>query len=346
MTKAELARQLSVIPRTITRYEAGEAPRSLAEEFSRVLGFPAGYFERPDAPLFDSTEVRFRAARRASARERDAAVAAGVSGVEIDRWISQRFVLPEVTLPALAGNSPQTAAQLLRGIWGLGTKPLPNLVQLCESRGVRVYSLPPFADAVDAYSMWRSGVPYVFLARRKSPERIRFDLAHEIGHLVLHDGEPCETAALEREADAFASEFLIPAASIVEYLPSTPLIADILDVRDQFKVSAMALAMSAHKTGWLSDWRYRQICIELSTRGFRSSEPGGMPNYEMSRVFPQVLNRPDSKVNARTIANELDLPVSDVHALTFGVELRPAQETEVTSDTGHSTVGRYRLHAV
>ncbi|MFE3222903.1 ImmA/IrrE family metallo-endopeptidase [Nocardia sp. NPDC059228] len=347
MTKAELARQLSVIPRTVARYEAGEAPRGLANALSGVLGFPASYFERPEAPIFDSSEVRFRAARRASARERDAAVAAGISGVEIDGWISQRFVLPEVGLPSLAGNSPQIAAQLLRGVWGLGTKALPNLVQLCESRGVRVYSLPPFADAVDAYSMWRSGTPYVFLARRKSPERIRFDLAHEIGHLVLHDSEPCETAALEREADAFASEFLVPAASIIEYLPSNPLVADILDVRSQFKVSAMALAMAAQKAGWLSDWNYRQICIELSTRGFRSSEPGGMPNYEMSRVFPQVLNRPDSKVNARTIASELDLPVSDVHALTFGVELRTAQDTEVTSDTSHtSPSGRYRLHAV
>ncbi|MEV4127877.1 XRE family transcriptional regulator [Nocardia sp. NPDC049707] len=347
MTKAELARQLSVIPRTIARYEAGEAPQHVAAALAGALDFPVGYFDRGGAPVFDSNEVRFRAARRASARECDAAVAAGISGVEIDRWISKRFLLPEMTLPPLAGNAPETAAQLLRGVWGLGTKPLPNLVQLCESRGVRVYSLPPFADAVDAYSMWRSGTPYVFLARRKSPERIRFDLAHEIGHLVLHDGEPCETAAIEREADAFASEFLVPAASIVEYLPSNPSVTDILTVRDQFKVSAMALAMAAHKTGWISDWNYRQICIELSTRGFRSSEPGGMPNYEMSRVFPQVFNRSSSKVSARIVANELNLPVGDVHALTFGAELRTAQETEVTSDTSHGNLtGQYQLHAV
>ncbi|WP_433598848.1 XRE family transcriptional regulator [Nocardia sp. CA-135953] len=347
MTKAELARQLSVIPRTITRYETSEAPRNVAAALAGALNFPVGYFDRDGAPMFDPNEVRFRAARRASARERDAAVAAGISGVEIDRWISKRFVLPEMTLPSLTGNDPETAAQLLRGIWGLGTKPLPNLVQLCESRGIRVYSLPPIADAVDAYSIWRSGTPYVFLARRKSPERIRFDLAHEIGHLVLHDGEPCQTAALEREADAFASEFLVPAASIVEYLSSTPSVADILTVRTQFKVSAMALAMAAHKTDWISDWNYRQICIELSTRGFRSSEPGGMPNYEMSRVFPQVFSRSGSKVSVRVVANELDLPVGDVHALTFGAELRAAQETEVTSDTSHRNLtGQYRLHAV
>lgn len=268
--------------------------------------------------------------------------------MEIDRWISARYVLPAVSLPSFAGNDPKTAAQLLRGVWGLGTKPLPNLIQLCESRGIRVYSLPPFADAVDAYSMWWSGTPYVFLARRKSPERIRFDLAHEVGHLVLHDAEPCATTAVEREADAFASEFLMPAASIVEYLSPTPSVNDILAVRSQFKVSAMALAFAAHKAGRISDWTYRQVCIELSTRGFRTSEPGGMPNYEMSRVFPQVLSRSNTRrVTARGIAKDLDLPLSDVHALTFGTELRFAQETEVTSEGSHDRpTGQYRLRAV
>jgi Zn-dependent peptidase ImmA (M78 family) len=71
-------------------------------------------------------------------------------------------------------------------MWGLGTGPRPNLLQLCESRGIRVFALAPFADAVEAYSIWRNDIPYVFLARRKAPERLRFDLAHELGHLVLH----------------------------------------------------------------------------------------------------------------------------------------------------------------
>ncbi|MDZ7917581.1 MAG: hypothetical protein U5O16_38140 [Rhodococcus sp. (in: high G+C Gram-positive bacteria)] len=58
-----------------------------------------------------------------------------------------------------------------------------------------------------------------------------------------------------------------------------------------------------------------------------------MPNYEMSRVFPQVLNAGRTS-SARTIASDLELPLEDIHALTFGVELREAQLTEVTSDTG------------
>lgn len=333
MTKVELGNRLSVTSRTVTKYETGGAPTAAAEPLSDALGFPAAYFERADPPALAATDVRFRAARRATARERDAAVAAGISGVEVDRWISTRFVLPGVDLQSFVGDEPRTAARLLRGIWGLGTKPLPNLVQLCESRGVRVYSLPPFADAVDAYSIWNEGVPYVFLARSKTPERIRFDLAHEIGHLVLHGDEGGETTAQEREADTFASEFLMPSASVIEYLRHNPSIDELLAVRNSFKVSAMAMAFAAHKSGRMTDWAYRQSCIELSQRGFRKSEPGGMPNYEMSRVFPQVLNAGRTS-SARTIASDLELPLEDIHALTFGVELREAQLTEVTSDTG------------
>jgi Zn-dependent peptidase ImmA (M78 family) len=208
--------------------------------------------------------------------------------------------------------------------------PLPK--EACRPRGVRVYTLPPFADAVDAYSIWYHEVPFVFLTRRKTPERIRFDLVHELGHLVLHGDVPAETTAEERAADAFASEFLIPSASLVEYLRHNPSFRELLTVRTQFKVSAMALAYAAHQAGRMTDWAYRQTCIELSQHGFRTAEPGGMPSYEMSRVFTQILGSAgNSTVNARMIATDLDVPVSDVHAMTFGAELRAAEDTEVAN---------------
>lgn len=347
LTKVELARRLGVTPRTVAKYESGEAPASASQPLAAVLDFPAHYFQRAEIPLISTPDVCFRAARRSTAREREAAVAAGISGVEIDRWISARFDLPGVDLPIFFGENPRIAARLLRDTWGLGTKPLPNLVQLCESRGIRVYSLPPFADVVDAYSIWRREIPYVFLARRKTPERIRFDLAHELGHLVLHGAISEENVALEREADAFASEFLMPAASIIEYLPRNPSVHDLLTVRAQFKVSAMALAFAAHKTGRMSEWAYRQTCVELTQRGFRKGEPGGMPNYEMSRVFSLVLNGGWSDaVNARAIADDLGLPLSDVHALTFGAELRLAQPTEVPSETKRAVPSQRHLRVV
>ncbi|MGV9798329.1 ImmA/IrrE family metallo-endopeptidase [Mycobacterium sp. NPDC003449] len=266
LTKLELAQRINVTARTITKYETEAAPATAAPALSAALEFPVGYFQRADAAMVNAAQVSFRAARRATARPREAAVAAGVAGVEIDRWISRRFALPALDLPDLACCDPREAAQMLRAMWGLGTRPLPNLVQLCESRGVRVYTLPPFADAVDAYSIWYDEVPYVFLTRCKAPERIRFDLAHELGHLALHRDVPAETTAEERAADAFASEFLLHAESLSEYLRCNPSFEELLTVRTQFKVSAMALAYALHDSGRLTDWAYRQICASCSHR--------------------------------------------------------------------------------
>lgn len=323
MTKSELARLLGVTPRSITRYESGEAPSDSVEALSSALHFPEEFFLAAGAPEIEAGSVSFRAARRATAQHRNAAVAAGSIGIEIDRWICQRFTLPPVDVPTHPGESPRLAARLVRAEWGLGTRPLPNAVQLAESRGVRVYTLPPIAEKVDAYSAWHDDKPFVFLARRRSPEGMRFDVAHELGHLVLHPAAACDNTAQEREANEFASEFLIPRDAIPEYLRTNPPVSELLEVRDQFKVSAMALAHATHTAGRMTDWAYRNTCIELSGRGFRKGEPGGMPAHEMSRVFPQALG-PHGTVTARQIATDLHVPVQEVRALTFGVELGTA----------------------
>jgi len=346
LTKSDLARELGLTPRSITRYESGDAPMDSAVGLSRVLQFPVSFFTAAGAPEIEMDTVSFRAARKATARHRGAAVAAGSIGIEIDRWISKRFVLRPVDVPAHHGEDPRLAARLLRGAWGLGTRPLPNAVQLAESRGVRVYTLPPIAERVDAYSVWYDGKPFVFLARRRSPEGMRFDVAHELGHLVLHPAAACDDAVQEREANEFASELLIPRDAIPEYLRPNPPVAQLLRVRDQFKVSAMALAYAAHSSGRMTDWAYRNTCIELSGRGFRSSEPGGMATHEISRVFPQILG-PHGKVTAREIATDLHIPVEEVRALTFGVELGSATaNADVPMPDGAPPARRPHLRSV
>ena len=147
---------------------------------------PVAFFDRPAVDLLDDEAVSFRARRRTWAAQLVAATAAGRIGIEVYAWLSERFDLPDIDVPDLDHDMPGRAAAALRGQWGRGPGPLPNLVHMAEAHGVRVLKLPAGAAEVDAFSVWHDGSPYVFLTTSKTPERARFDLAHELGHLVLH----------------------------------------------------------------------------------------------------------------------------------------------------------------
>jgi Zn-dependent peptidase ImmA (M78 family) len=185
-----------------------------------------------------------------------------------------------------------------------------------------VLGLPKPAQPVDAFSVWSDGIPYVFLSRAKTPERARFDLAHEIGHLVLHsrvgavDTEP----GIEKEADRFASAFLMPERTIRQSLRQNATVEEILSARTHYGVSASAINFALNAAGRLSGYGYRQNCIRLAQMGFQSSEPGGMPRHEMSRVFPQVFRhaRKAHGLTADRIARSLGILPSQLHALSLG----------------------------
>ncbi len=346
MTKTALAKALAVSPRTVNDYERKGPPASAMEALSAVLGCSPRFFARPPVEHLSEDQVFFRARRRASSAQRHAAIAAGQIGVELYAWIDRRFQLPEVHLPELDNADPIEGAAAVRAMWGLGLRPLPNLVQLAESKGIRVLSLPRGTDHVDAFSVWSDGKPYVFLSMSKTPERSRFDLAHEIGHLVLHMGLPEGGNAVEREADKFASALLMPPSLLRSNVPQEPSVGDILQYKKYFRVSAMALNYALREAGRLTEWGHRQNCVRLSELGYRSGEPAGMPQHEGSRVFTTIFRSREGRARIAEVASELGLPVSELHALTFGATLHTVSTNGESSTEPQTVTSRPALKLV
>ena len=79
----------------------------------------------------------------------DAALAAGSMAVDLHRWITDRFQLPSADLPDLRDYDPEDAANALRMDWGIGVRPIGNLVHLLEAKGIRVFSLAVFMPCLD-----------------------------------------------------------------------------------------------------------------------------------------------------------------------------------------------------
>lgn len=337
MSRAALAAALEMTAAALLRFETAGAPVGLAKQLSHVVDFPASFFTLPSIAALDAEQARFRAARRATDRQRSAARAIGALGVELYGWITDRFSLPEVNLPDLDGEDPRRAADAVRTLWGRASDVLPNLVQLAEANGVRVLSLPLDTQTVDAFSLWLDDRPYVFLADAKSAERTRFDLAHELGHLVLHSRGHAGPDA-ETEADRFAAALLMPLETLLPRAGRDPGTPTILRLKRTYGVSAMALARTLHDAGRLSDAAYRQHCIQLAQRGYRHGEPDGLPRQQ-SRVFAVTLGTPSGRSGtAAAAAADLGLTPIELHGLTFGQAWAPATSSRTTRATGWSEI--------
>ena len=320
LNKKGFADLVGVSAHTITRCEQGETKPSEENvaKFAEVLAFPVGFFSRPDLDVPDSQLVSFRSQRAMTAAERDAALAAGAIGFEISDWVEKRFDLPTPNVPDLNLYEPEIAAVLLRQDWGLGEEPVSNMVHLLESKGVRVFSLAENSKRVNAFSLWRGDKPYVFLNTMKTAENSRFDAAHELGHLTLHQDGSTTGRLAEDEANRFASAFLLPKADVLAHLNRVHSIDQLIQLKKRWRVSLSALTLRLHRLNRITDWRYRDFCIQIRTR-YKDTEPQGIER-EKSVVWQKVMKTLwAERTTQLDIAKELCLPESEVSTLIFGI---------------------------
>ncbi len=319
LNKRGFAQAVGVTEHTVVRWEKGEripTPENMSA-FVRVLRFPKEFFEGEDLDLPEAAS--FRSHTTMSAGIREASLAAGALGFLLSDWVEQRFDLPAIQVPDLHLYNPEEAARALRTEWGLGEKPISNMLHLLESKGVRVFSLAENTVKVNAYSIWRAGKPYMFLNNYKSAESSRFDAAHELGHLVLHQDGGSTGREAEDQANKFASSFLMPRADVLAVLPRVSYLDQIIKAKARWRVSVAALAYRLHKMRVISDWKYHDLCVDISTRGYNKTEPYPIER-ERSVVWQKVLRTLwAEKTTQLHIAKQLDLPEDEINGLIFGV---------------------------
>lgn len=333
LTKDALGQLCGVTRRAVTDWEAGKVEAPPIERIAAALDFPRSFFVRADADGVVAESVSFRALTAMSQRQVHQVLANAVLVKEFSAWVDERYRTPAVDVPSIeeltasqreSEPSPVDAAAAVRALWGLGARPVKDLLAVLESRGVYVFGLAEDDREVDAFSFWQGGRPYVFLNVAKSAERMRFDLAHELGHLCMHQGVPtCRNRRFELAANSFASAFLMPSEGLLPQLVGAPALADVLTLKRHWRVSAVAMVRRLHQLGRLSDWQYRAWMIDFSQRGFRTSEPDGLPR-EQSSLLRQVMSlaREDGWTLG-TISGSLGVPASDLASALLGLTVTP-----------------------
>lgn len=278
MTKKEVAEAADVSPAAVGQYEAGiSVPRpSTVDRLADALDVPLEFFA-PGRPLqrLETSETYFESLRATTAKQRSRATSFAEQVWELSFALEAHVRFPQIKLPDIFGDtdaqySPRDAALETRRLWGLGTEPIGHLVSQLETHGI-ICAMAPTTEKeatarIDAYSTLAFRRPLVVLTADRADDvlRHRFSAAHELGHLVLHGGSASGELWLEREADAFAAEFLTPRAAIEKELPERLDFAKLFRLSERWGVEVRSLIYRSQELGIISESTARRAYIRLA----------------------------------------------------------------------------------
>lgn len=324
LRKSDLAVKVEKSATAVAAWESG-AKRPTATTVARLalsLGVEPGYFSvRPDNVAALSATPHFRSLRSTTQVARDQAFAYGQVAVDIAQTLERHVEFPDCDVPTCpvpiddaTGDGPEHAAGLVREQWELGCGPVGHLVRLVENRGILVVFSPPQTATVDAYSFDSRLRPVIVLNPIKHDYyRQRFDVAHELGHLIMHgDAEP-GGRIVEQQAHRFASELLMPANEIRDVLPvimGANVWATLGKLKERWGVSMQALLFRARRLGRLGDVSYRNAMTTVSARGWRRDEPGLVNTIEQPSLLPKAVELlADVGIDERLLVEQCRVPI-------------------------------------
>lgn len=321
LTKVALGRKADVSSKSVSLYEQGAkspSEKTLAS-LARALEFSVEFLsETEDLLEISPDRPSFRSHSRMKASQRDSSLALGTLGFALNSVLEEEFRLPQPDVPDLSEMPPENAALALRAEWGLGESAVKNMVNLLEAKGVRVFSLADDCVEVDAFMVWNGETPFVFLNTMKSGERGRFDAAHELGHLVLHRDQAAHGREAEQEANRFASAFLMPENSITAHAPGLPSLHRLVRLKKRWAVSVGALAHRLRALDLMTEWQYRNACIQISKNGWRKEEPEGIERETSQLLVKSMTLLSEDGRGSSYLAGRLKIPPEELNKLMFG----------------------------
>jgi len=274
-TQKELAGKIHKTPSAVSQIESGKMrpDRATLAELAFALQVPVSFFKaRKWRESFIRLDVcHFRSRVKASQRLRLQAVRLGdlILGIS-DRLESIGVVFPVEDISAIessvgCNDDIEDVVSQLRKQWGLGLGPIPNFTSLLESKGIFVLPIAQEHKDLDAFSVWKSGRPIIFFSNNnKTAAHARFNLGHELGHLILHDGQDTGGRATEKQADYFGGAFLLPRESFAKECPHRWDFDKFFKLSLRWRVSIQALVVRAFQIGNLSKFSYESAFKHLA----------------------------------------------------------------------------------
>lgn len=301
-TQAELAERVKVSQSAIAHIESDSQQLLLipsdriVEAIAFQTGFPLQFFYQKSAPEFPLGSLLFRNRRSLLKKEeKNKFHQLGRLVYELADKMSQDLSFPEMVVPRVENETPQIAARIARTKLGLSPEtPIKNLLNRLEKNGVFVFTLPYDVEDQDAYSVWASSEPQrrpvIILCGIKPGDRQRFSLAHEFGHIVMHYSFPQGLKQVEKEADEFAAEFLMPEEVMKREIIPPITLTSLANLKVRWGVSISALLLRARDLEIISERQWKYLHKQKRDKGWDKKEPENLHiNPEKPRAFKKMI---------------------------------------------------------
>ncbi|WP_022891123.1 helix-turn-helix domain-containing protein [Agromyces subbeticus] len=265
----------------LSRYEASlRAPESdaIVDALARALGVTGRFLRAGERtfPMVSSTAHMRRQSTVSPPVWKDLEARLNLHRLHWSMLVDDIDITPQLQIPTFDDPSeiaPNAAAIFVREKWRMPLGPVEHLVGWLEAAGAIVIIEDYGTERVDGMSQWIGSWPVISLNERAPADRRRLTLAHELGHLVLHNQTPSVDA--EDEANAFAAEFLMPTVEIRPLLKSGGFaLGRLADLKQQWGVSMQALFERAYRLGLATAEDRKRFYQTLNARRWKKTEPG------------------------------------------------------------------------
>ena len=320
LTLTELADRTQISKQSISLYENNRNTPDYkrVHTIATVLGFPFEYFFQEDNYTTTTETTYFRSLASATKKDRTAQsikleFVARMYEVLCNYIEFQPFVDADVSFTgyddAYEADSPaaiaeiEEAAQKVRNQWNIENGPIKDLQHLLENHGVLITGFPADGDRIDAFSQRTvvdgNAIYLIAVVLGQRPEgRICFDMAHELGHIILHPWSEDlelipkeEFKSRERQANMFASAFLLPRESFGRDVSRYPTdLKYYLFLKNRWHVSMQAMIYRSHQLNIITTNQYQYLMRQISKNGWRTKEPGDVPFSLSESIFQGAID--------------------------------------------------------
>lgn len=317
----ELAKQSDISKQSLSLYANGEntPPYENVVKIANALEFPFDFFMTEDLCSTTTNNTYFRSQASASKLTQNAQELKLEYVAKLYEVLLNYVDFPERNLPPvffrgsdnlLDADSDNVLEQIefiantARKHWMIGMGPIDNMQYLLESNGIIVTGFRNVNEKIDAFSQRvniqnRGTVFIVALAIGEKPDvRLRFDMAHELGHILMHNWDDSndslskdEFNALEKQANMFASAFLLPRETFgKEVAPYATNVEFYRSLRKKWGVSMQAMMFRARQLKLITANQFQYMMRTVSAKGWRLREPGDSPGQLNSTIFQGAID--------------------------------------------------------